>query len=140
MVSFLASTVALVAGTLLAFAYGKRRPPGTKVSWGEALLAATFVFLMLFIAYGVWPNQWMLWADKELKWRADTTSYVLRFWGRGQVIIPKEAIRDIIAVGLYVVGLGAQIAVWVAWQKRGRKPTTAVTPTSVYGRPLLKRV
>ena len=140
MVSFLASTFALVAGTAIAFAYGKRRPRGTQVSWGEALIAATFVFFMLFLAYGVWPNQWLLLADTEWKWRADTVSYVVRFWGRGQVIIPKEAMRDIVVSGIYGIALAGQVVVWVAWQKRGSRKVAEITPTSSYGRPLLKRV
>src|SRR5262249_62361266 len=56
--------------TLAVIPYGKRRPPGTPVSWGEAMLAATYVFGVLFLAYGVVPHQWLTHEQNQLNWRA----------------------------------------------------------------------
>ena len=141
MVAFILSivvTLGLVAGAMW---YGQRRPPGTPVTWGEAMIAATVVFFGLFLAYGIVPHQWLAWADTELQWRADRIVV-----GPGNIVadglpftVTYRVIRDIIAAGIYVVFLGAHIAVWILWQKRGQeKPKEIVT--SPYGRPLVKKV
>ena len=51
--------------------YAKRRKVGTPVTWGEAVLAGTYVFALLFMIYGVVPHQWLTYADTDLKWRKD---------------------------------------------------------------------
>ena len=56
--------------------------------------------------------------------------------------ISYQTIRDIIAVLIYVVFLGAQIALWVWWQKRDKRAAAASTVpvvTSDYGRPLVRK-
>ena len=151
MTAFIASIIALVVVLGAIFAYGKRRPIGTPITWGESILAALAVFATFFLAYGVVPHQWLAWADGGLKWRKDITGIPLgpigtllgkamkhsnhvfsreknvfwpngvTFFGRGRVIIPKETSRDIIAATLYIIMLGVQIFLWSAWQKRGKK-------------------
>ena len=37
---------------------GKRRQPGTPLTWGEAFIAATFAFALLLMIYGVVPDRW----------------------------------------------------------------------------------
>ena len=44
---------------------------GTPLTWGEAMVAATYVFFLMFWVYGVVPHQWLTWAQNELKWRSD---------------------------------------------------------------------
>ena len=71
--------VAFVASLLITVAHGRRRRarapgaarPARPLTWGEAFVAATFVFALLFMAYGVVPHQWLAWADNELGWRND---------------------------------------------------------------------
>jgi predicted permease len=126
----------LCVGVIVFFAH--RRPIGTPVTWGEAMVAAIFVFAAMFIAYGMLPHQWLNYSDNELKWRAD--KFVK---GPGNVItylpfkVTKEKTRDIIAVIIYVIGLGGQIFLWSYWQNRGKSKPKAL-PTSAFGRPLLK--
>jgi uncharacterized membrane protein len=50
-------------------------------------------------------------------------------------------VRDIIAAGIYIVLLGLHVALWVKFQKRGRRPAAAgeVERTSIVGRPVVKR-
>jgi hypothetical protein len=139
MVAFAVSVVVLVlmvAGVVL---YGRRRPVGTNPSWGEAMVAAAFVFLVMFFAYGVVPHQWLAWSDNELNWRADSI-----LLGPGDIIgklpftVTYQVIRDLVAATIYVVGLGGQVALWMYWQNRGRaKPVPELT--SSYGRPLVRR-
>ena len=64
--------VALIAGGVL---YGKRRPVGKPLSWGEGMLAAIYVFFAMFMAYAVVPNQWLLHAQNGLGWRTDKKVY-----------------------------------------------------------------
>ena len=136
---------------------GKRRPKGTPVTWGEAFVAAVFVFALLLMIYGIVPDRWLRWADGELKWRSDSVGIPvgpfhflgnknnvlfgdgITFFGRGRVIVSKEAVRDVVASLFYVVfGLG-QIFLWLWWQKRGTgKPATPELETSAYGRPLVR--
>lgn len=140
--------VAFVATVVLSMAivwYGKRRPKGTPVSWGEAMIGATYVFAVLFLAYGILPHQFIDHADKNLGWSRDKLIF-----GPGGIVKPRsaggwnpitlqyEAIRDTLVVLLHAVffGLHMWIAVW--WQKRGDNVSKEL-PTSSYGRPLVKK-
>jgi hypothetical protein len=149
--AFVVSLGLLVAGIALCFYVGRRRPAGTPLTWGEAFVAGTFVFGLMLLGYGVVPNEWLQWADNQLLWRKDRILLAVSskgikfgqeattFGGTGRVLVTYEALRDIIAAGIYVVMLGAQIALWSVWQKRGKRPKAAVT-TSDFGRPLVRRV
>jgi hypothetical protein len=118
---------------------------GASLSWGEAMVAAAFVFLMFFWWYGVIPHYWLDWADNELNWRSD--SYVVQ---AGQAVfgqdwldwwpldITKQVVRDVIVVMIYGLGLGLQILLWALWQDRA-KERPVVVPASRYGRPLVRK-
>ncbi|MGI9578190.1 MAG: hypothetical protein ACR2OH_08335 [Microthrixaceae bacterium] len=153
MVAFITSLIVMVVLMLPVFWYAKRRHVGDPFTWGEATVAGTYVFALLFWAYGVVPHQWLTWADTELGWRPD----VIWFGPGGSVTVPgvgwvfesnwfpmtlsAEAFRDIIATLIYVVLLGVQIWLWVWWQNRDKRAAeaAAVEPTTAYGRPLIKR-
>ncbi len=149
MIGFLASLVitALMVGAIVQV--GKRRPPNTPLTWGEAFLAATFVFALMLMLYGIVPNQWLLWADNELGWRSDSIGLPtpfgrlfpsgLEFWGRGRILITAETVRDAVAALLYIVFLVGQVVGWKMWQQRGKKPAVPEIPTSAYGRPLVRK-
>lgn len=143
--AFIVSFVVTVAMSLAIIPYGKRRPTGTPFSWGEAMFAATYIFFVLFLAFGVVPHQWIDHADKDLGWSRDKLLF-----GPGGILKPEsaggwnpitlqyEAIRDTLVVVIHLVffGLFMYLAVW--WQKRGDvKPKEL--PTSSYGRPLVKK-
>jgi hypothetical protein len=131
---------------------GARRPIGTPVTWGEAMVAGTFVFAVMLVAYGVAPHQWLAYADNALLWRADKLLVGISsagvVWGQnaknlggsGRIIINYQAIRDIIASVIYIVFLGGQIYLWSVWQKRGRKkPGDVEEARSRFGRPVLRK-
>ncbi|MEZ5145317.1 MAG: hypothetical protein R2726_22820 [Acidimicrobiales bacterium] len=139
MVAFIASLIITALFVLPMFPYAKRRPVGTPLTWGEAMLAATYAFFLMFWVYGVVPHLWLTWADNELKWRPD--SLILEPQDKGgwsPVTVSYQTVRDIVAVLIYVVFLGGQMWLWSVWQKRGAKPTTEVA-TSDFGRPLVKK-
>jgi hypothetical protein len=141
--ALIVSFVVTVGRTLFVIPYGKRRKPGTPVTWGEAMLAATYVFGVLFLAYGVVPHQWLTHAGNELGWRTDKIligpkigpRHLLKYF---PFTITAAALQDTIAVVIYGFFLGLQIAMWSWWQRRGKKPSVEVA-TSTYGRPLVKK-
>jgi hypothetical protein len=157
----------IVVSLLLAGAVvweAKRRPPGSKLTWGEAFVAALFIFGLLLMIYGVVPDRWLRFADSELKWRTDKIGIPMgpmghflhdslgignsknviapngiKFFGRGKIVISAHIIEDLIATVIYGVGLTGQIFMILWWQNRGKKPkTAALEKTSAYGRPLVR--
>ena len=150
MVAFFGSFLALIALVSIVFAYGSRRPIGTPVTWGEAIIGAAVVFWIFFLGYGIVPHSFLSWADgKTLNWRSDARGIPLgpfgsllpsktnnqflssaknvafpdgiTFGGRGRIIVSKQTIRDIVAATLYIVFLGATMKLWKLWQVRGKK-------------------
>jgi hypothetical protein len=149
-VAVIACNIMLFLGIGICLWVGKRRPLGTPVTWGEAFLAGTFVFALMMLAYGVIPHQWLNYADNDLLWRKD--KFALGWsppfgikWGHlaktvsgeGRILVSFEAVRDMIAAGFYIVFLGGQIALWSAWQKRGRKQPE-LDVSSAFGRPVVR--
>ena len=144
-VAFLVSFFASIALTLAVIPYGKRRPVGKPVSWGEAMLGATYAFGVMFLAFGVVPHQWIDHADRNLGWSRDRL--VL---GPGEILKPQalggwmpltlqyEAIRDIVVVLLHALYFGLIIFIWAWWQKRGQVKTAEIEVSS-FGRPLVKK-
>ncbi|MGA7758662.1 MAG: hypothetical protein WCA90_14940 [Ilumatobacteraceae bacterium] len=143
--AFIASFIATLVLALAIIPYGKRRPVDKPLTWGDALLGSTYIFGLLFLAFGMVPHQWIDHADKDLGWSRDKLIY-----GPGGILKPEsaggwnpitlqyEAVRDIVVVLIHLVlfGLFVFLAVW--WQKRGDvKPKEL--PTSTYGRPLVKK-
>jgi len=143
MVAFVTALVVTILLTVGVMAYGRRRPVGKPLTWGEAMFGSAVVFLTLFLAYGVVPHQWLQWADSELGWRKDkilagpqvVTNKSLSF--DIPMTITYETVRDAIAAGLYIVFLGVQMVLWSMWQKRGQTKPKEI-PTSAFGRPLVK--
>jgi hypothetical protein len=166
LVAFITSLIvtAILIGVLMHFA--RTRPPGTPITWGEAFLAALFLFGLLLMLYGVVPDRWLRWADGELKWRSDKVGIPLGGLGighwhlfgmkkpyllfkngiyfghsRAKIKITAQVVRDIIATVIYGIGLVGQVIMWLWWQRRGQKPAVeqpALT-TSAYGRPLVRQ-
>jgi hypothetical protein len=144
-VQFITAFVGTVLLTLVAIPYGKRRPVGSPLTWGQAMLAATYVFAVFFLAYGVVPHQWLTHEQNQLNWRAD------RIWighnNAAEVLhlswfpfdITFQALGDIIVVLIYALMLGLQLFMWSWWQKRGKAKPAAELPTSTYGRPLVRK-
>ncbi len=117
--------------------YAKRRPVGTPLSWGQAMLAAAFAFFAMLWCYGIVPDRFLTWADSGLKWRPDK---ILN--GPGNIIgklpftVTYQTLRDFLVVGIYGIFLAMHMALWAVWQARGKAPAAQVEST--YGRPLVK--
>lgn len=150
MVALVVSFVITIALTALCFAVGARRPRGTPLTWGEAFVGGTVVFAILLLAYGVVPHQWLTFADNDLLWRKDKlmlgfSSEGVRIGqaakelsGDGRIIVDAQAVRDMVATGIYGLFLVIHVWSWALWQKRGtKKPSTDVV-SSAFGRPVTK--
>ncbi len=142
-VALTASLVVTVMGIVGFLEYARRRPVGSYHTWGEAMLAATLVFFLLFWIYGVVPHQWLVYADSELGWRRDRLVEGYHIGNQGIISwalpfdLPYLVIRDVVAVLIYVLGLAGNIAAWVVWQNRG-KTAAVVVEKSEYGRPIVR--
>jgi hypothetical protein len=120
-----------------------RRPkPELPATWAQSMVGAAAVFALFLLIYGVVPHEWLTWADSSLNLREDrilVDTWAIDFSGR--------ALRDIVASMIYIVGLGINTWMWIAWQKRGTakpKPAAAAaTPepagTSAFSRPVTKK-
>lgn len=148
MVEFVVSLVVTGLSILVYYWYAAKAPLDKKMTWGEAMIAALYVFYMFFWVYGVVPHYWLEWADKGLGWRAD------RFVeGPGGILADQNSggwmpftisyliLRDIVAVLIHIVFLGANIYYWNHWQTRAARAQVkeqAVEQPSEFGRPLVR--
>jgi hypothetical protein len=146
--AFLFSFFLTTGLALLAVPYAKRRKVGTPFTWGEAMLAATFAFGVMFLAFGVVPHQWIDHADKDLKWSRSKLLF-----GPFDILKPKaaggwfpmtlqyEILRDTVVVLIHAFYFGMIFFLWSMWQNRGKKAAAASAEiaTSAYGRPLVKK-
>jgi hypothetical protein len=138
------SFLVAIAGMGAVVAFGRRRPVGSALTWGEAIAAATFAFALMFWAYGVVPHQWLQWANNELRWTPSK-----KLLGPHDILkdqlpftLDYEKLRDVVVVIIYGVFLGAHVGMWAMWQNRGKRAEQraqrALEP-STYGRPLVKQ-
>jgi len=139
-VAFVVSTFFSILMAVVVLEFARRRPAKATLSWGEAMVAAMFAFFFMFFVYGIWPHQWLIWADNEMNWRPD---YFLV--GPGGILdflpftLHYTLLRDLIAVVIYGLGLAAHVALFVIWQNRGDEAkSTDLETTTTYGRPLQK--
>lgn len=147
-VAFVASWIVSILALLPVIWYAKRRPVDQVTTWGEAMIGATYVFFILFWIYGTVPHQWLTYAEGELNWRSDKFLVGPRWGfagGEGVVewalpfTITYTTIKDLIAVAIYGIGLVANVALFVIWQKRGETvQAPELESSSRYGRPLVK--
>jgi hypothetical protein len=115
------STLLLTIG-IVAVMIVIRRPKKSNepITWVQAVLGAMFVWVMLTLAYGVVPHEWLIFGNSYLNF--DTTTFILRRGQWGAHLPPFEITRDkfvdAVAAGIYVVMLGLNIYLFAAWQKR----------------------
>ena len=146
-VAFVGSFLVSLVGMAAILAFGRRRPVGAPLTWGEAIAAATFTFALMFWAYGVVPHQWLQWANNELGWTPSK-----KLWLEGQYellgmplppfVVDYEKLRDLVVVVIYGFYLTAHVALFAIWQdrsKRAEKRAQRELAPSTYGRPLVKQ-
>jgi hypothetical protein len=141
-IAFATALLLALSGNAAVLLYSKRRPLGARLTWGEAMAAAIFAFVLFNLWYGVIPHQWITLADNEWGWRKDRILF-----GPGDLLEPNrflpitityEALRDIVVTVIYGAGLTLHVFHWVQWQNRG-KTKPEIVPTTSYGRPLARK-
>jgi hypothetical protein len=141
-IAFATSLILAIAGNVAVVLYSRRRAPGRHLSWGEAMAAATFAFLLFNLWYGVVPHQWITLADNEWGWRSDRILHGPFSLFEPNKYLPLtisyQTLRDLVVVGIYGVAMGLHVFHWVQWNDRA-KAKPVVVPTTTYGRPLARR-
>jgi hypothetical protein len=126
-----------------AFVWLKGRPKSElPATWAQSMLGALAVFALFLLIYGVVPHEWLTWCDSKLGLREDRIMLSTR-----PIKITGRTVRDTVAALLYIIFLGINTWMWIAWQKRGTaKPKAApatATPepagTSAFSRPVTKK-
>ena len=148
-VRYIAAVLVFMALLVPVFWTAKRRPPGTPLTWGEAMVAGVYTFLVIFWLYGVVPHEFLTWADAELAWRPDkkiigpegSWASWFGFWKSIPLTVSKTVIRDLLVVVIYVVGLGGFMWICKFWNDREKNEAAAkaIEPVSRYGRPLIAK-
>lgn len=147
---YIMAVVIFILAMIPFFVVASQRAPKTPLTWGEAMVSATYVFFLLFWLYGVIPHEFLNWADSELAWRPDkkvigpeaSWGWWSGLWKSIPLTIHKQIFRDLIATLLYILGLGGFIWACAFWNDREKKAaaTAAISPVSAYGRPLVAKV
>jgi hypothetical protein len=144
-IAFATSLLIALSGNAAVLLYSKRRVPGSPLSWGEAMAAAIFVFLIMNLWYGVVPHQWITLADSEWGWRSDRIVYGIgdifkpeALGGFLPVTITYQVLRDLVVLAIYGAALTLHVFHFAHWQNRS-KVKAEIVPTTTYGRPLARK-
>jgi len=135
----------------------RRRPKGTPLTWGEAFVAATFIFAIFYLSYAMVPHQFITMCDKDFGWRSDVFGIPMgpfwnlpgirrhnlwangvTFFGHGRLMVNEQTVRDILVTNIYGAAFTAHFMLFAMAQKRGDKGAEVV-PVSPYGRPLVRK-
>ena len=138
-------TSILITGLMIygVVAYGKRRPIDRRTSWGEAMVGATFVFMLFMMVFGVVPDRWVRLTDNEWGWSVERMLFTEgQFIDGNPITFPPfrmdlKKVSDIVVVVEHIVALVGLPFIWLWWHKRDEKKPT-VEPVSDFGRPLMK--
>jgi hypothetical protein len=144
-----ATALALIFHGLLMVASSKERDPEEGgATWAECFAGALGVFALMIVGYAIVPSEWLNYANAYLQW-GDTTKFVWRsseqmlfFPWHWPFNLDFPALRDIVTTVIYVALLGANLKLWVMWQRRHevREAPAAVEGAparrSRFGRPL----
>jgi lysylphosphatidylglycerol synthetase-like protein (DUF2156 family) len=144
------STVMLVIGVAVV-GYLATRPKraAEPATWAATIAGAMFVWVLLILAYGTVPHEWLNFSSAYLDFGKNT--FALRQSSVVPFDVTREAVAHIVVSGIYVALLGLNVALFVRWQQRkvaepvdGEDTTAARAPwfrrrlqrTSAYGRPV----
>ena len=113
------------------------------------MVAAHFVFSLMFWAYGVVPHQWLTWAGNELSWRPDTILFAPGQWDSifgidlpgtfPPFTMNNETLAHIIVVRSTASSSGSTSACSCGGRTGATAKALATVPTSGYGRPLVRK-
>lgn len=140
MVAFVGSFIISLICMGIVVSYSKKRPVDAPLTWGEAMVAAAFVFGALYWSFGVVPHTWFNWSANELHWASD--KILAAPHGAGitlPIVVTKANIADIVMVLIYGFMITNAVIGWSIWQKRGKGTEGKAPRRSAFGRPVLRR-
>lgn len=139
LVTSILATAGMIVGIVW---YGKRRPTDRRTTWGEAMLGAAFIFMLLLLVFGVVPDRWVRLTDNEWGWSVERFLVTEGQFMTSPITFPPtridlKKVSDIVVVVEHLIAfIGLPVlAMW--WQRRD-KAEPAAEPISDYGRPLVK--
>ena len=97
------------------------RPKDEGEHWVQLVLLTMAIWVAMFVTMAVIPSFWLYFADGTLKWTGKFTVP----YGFGELVLPMQAVRDVIVVLWYGVALtGFGLAVR-AYNRRNPKTLPA---------------
>jgi hypothetical protein len=116
-----ASLLLFIGIAIAMFLIKRPKKSAEPATWAATIAGAVLVWAMLALAYGVWPHEWLTFANSYLNWGKDT--FFVRenqFFGGSfpPIDVPRYVGADIIAAGSYVVFGTINVYLFSAWQKR----------------------
>jgi hypothetical protein len=106
-----------VTRTLEAVAVSLVRPKDEGERWVKLVLVTMAIWVALFVTMAVIPSWWLYFADGTLKW---TGTFTVPY-GLGELVLPMQAVRDVVVVIWYGVALGACGVAILMYNKRNPK-------------------
>ena len=132
-------TALMVAGFMW---YGKRRPTDRPTTWGEAMLGAAYVFMMMLLVFGIVPDRWIRLTDNEWGWSVERFLVTEGQFMTSPITFPPmridlKKVSDTVVVIEHLAAL-VGIPLLSKWWQRRDKAQLIAEATSDYGRPLIK--
>ena len=140
----------LITFAMIGLAAKRMRAPklDRETTWAEAMGGAVYVFALFLLMYAVIPHEFITVSDKY--WGLSTNRYLIKSttqipfnhaWNWPFSIDLQHGLRDLLVVLIYIAFFGANIAMFVMWQKRSTASEAAERePVEVgrsrFGRPL----
>ncbi len=142
MVALVTSILATALMVVLFVWYGKRRPSDQPTTWGEAMLGAAYVFMLLMLLFGIVPDRWIRLTDNEWGWSVERYLVTEGQFMTSPITFPPmridlKKVSDIVVVIEHLVALAGLPVLGLWWQRRD-KASEVPEPISDYGRPLVK--
>ncbi len=123
MVAFVGSFAVGLALIAAIVGYAQKRPTTEPLTWGQAMVAAVFVFFCFFWAYGVVPQTWFNFYSGELKWRPDQlliAPHGSPDWFKAPFTLSRAAVAEILMTVIYGFFLTAHVGLFILWNRRGK--------------------
>ena len=123
-------------------AVGKRRPTDRPTTWGEAMLGAVFVFMLLLLLFGILPDRWVRLTDNEWGWSVERFLFTEGQLLTSPVTFPPtrmdlKKLSDVVVVIEHVLAVSGLLLLLRWWQHRDETEEIA-EPVSDFGRPLIR--
>jgi fumarate reductase subunit D len=124
------ASLILLIGIIAAFVVIRRpKKSAEPATWAQSIAGALLVWVMMVLAYGTVPHEWLNFGNAYLNFNKAT--FVAHHDQFASHIPPFDITRAVVVDGvaalMYVVFIGLQVYLFAAWQKRKVAEPVAVT-------------